>query len=192
MHFAPDTEDTLEFIVALGNTDPGASKSGLDELETQEQLTALLDEHGYSGVMRRDAQELREVHETRDLLREVWSLSRERAVDEVNRMFREARAMPYLIKHDRFDWHLHATAADAPLAERMRVEASLAFADVIRTNEMGRMRVCDAEDCTGLLLDLSRNGSKRFCSVRCGNRMNQLAFRARAAEDAEDLAELEE
>ncbi len=181
MHFAPDTEDTLEFVVALGNTDPGASKSGEDEIATQAQLTALLDANDYSGVMRRDAQELREVHETRELLRRVWSLSRDDAVLEVNRMLREARAMPYLIKHDRYDWHLHATENDAPLAERIRVEASLALADVIRTNEMSRMRVCEADDCVGLLIDLSRNGSKRFCSVRCGNRMNQLAFRERAA-----------
>ncbi|WP_397545282.1 CGNR zinc finger domain-containing protein [Salinibacterium sp.] len=42
------------------------------------------------------------------------------------------------------------------------------------------MRVCGAPDCAGLLLDLSRNGSKQFCSVRCGNRMNQLAYRERA------------
>lgn len=181
MHFAPDTEDTLEFVVALGNTDPTASKTGTDEIATQAELTALLDEHGYSGVMKRDTEELHDVHDTRDLLRRVWSLSREEAVDEVNRMLSEAHAMPFLIKHDRFDWHLHATAEDAPLAERIRVEASLALADVIRTNEMGRMRVCEADDCTGLLLDLSRNGSKRFCSVRCGNRVNQLAFRERAA-----------
>ena len=181
MHFAPDTEDTLEFVVALGNTDPGASKTGEDELATQAQLTALLNANDYSGVMRRDEQELHEVHETRDLLRRVWSLSREEAVTEVNRMLREAGAMPYLVKHDRYDWHLHATENDAPLAERIRVEASLALADVIRTNEMGRMRVCEADDCTGLLIDLSRNGSKRFCSIRCGNRMNQLAFRERAA-----------
>jgi len=181
LHFAPDTEDTLEFVAALGNTDPTASKSGTDEIATPEELTSLLDEHGYSGVMKRDAHELREVHATRELLRRVWSLNREDAVAEVNRMLRVARAMPFLIKHDRFDWHLHATEDEAPLAERIRVEASLALADVIRTNEMGRMRVCDADDCTGLLLDLSRNGSKRFCSVRCGNRMNQLAFRERAA-----------
>lgn len=181
MHFAPDTEDTLEFVVALGNTDPTASKSGTDEIETHAQLTALLNDHGYSGVMKRDNRELHEVHETRALLRRVWSLTREEAVDEVNRMLREAHAMPFLIKHDRFDWHLHATAEDAPLAERMRVEASLALADVIRTNEMARMRVCEADDCGGLLIDLSRNGSKRFCSMRCGNRMSQLAFRSRAS-----------
>ena len=90
--------------------------------------------------------------------------------------------MPYLTRHDHFDWHLHATSNDAPLAERIRVEAALALADVIRSDETRRMRVCEADDCTGLLLDLSRNGSKRFCSIRCGNRMNQLAFRERAQE----------
>jgi predicted RNA-binding Zn ribbon-like protein len=61
----------------------------------------------------------------------------------------------------------------------MRSEAAIALVDVIRSDEMGRMRVCEADDCEGILLDLSRNGSKRFCSMRCGNRMNQLAYRAR-------------
>ncbi len=179
MHFAPDTEATLDFVVALGNTDPTASRTGTDEIATQAQLTELLDAHSYSGRMARDAQELAEVHATRDLLREIWSLDRDAAALEINRMLRDAKALPYLMRHDHFDWHLHATSSEAPLAERIRVEAALALADVIRSDETGRMRVCDADDCMGLLLDLSRNGSKRFCSVRCGNRMNQIAFRER-------------
>jgi predicted RNA-binding Zn ribbon-like protein len=122
------------------------------------------------------------VRRTRDRLRRVWSLDRDAAVPEINEMLRAANAMPFLVKHDQFDWHLHATSPDAPLAERMRVEVALALVDVIRTNEMGRMRECEAYDCTGVLLDLSRNASKRFCSVRCGNRMNMVAFRERQAE----------
>lgn len=180
MHFAPDTEDTLLFTVALGNTDPGASRSGLDELATTDELRTLLDAHSYSGRFDRDTAELVSVVETRALLRGVWSLPRDEAVVEVNRMLREAGALPFLVRHEPFDWHLHATEPDAPLAERIRVEVALAIVDVIRSNETGRMRVCAAADCMGLLLDLSRNGSKRFCSVRCGNRMNQLAFRERA------------
>jgi predicted RNA-binding Zn ribbon-like protein len=39
--------------------------------------------------------------------------------------------------------------------------------------------VCAAHDCEGVLVDLSRNGSKRFCTVRCGNRMNMIAYRER-------------
>ena len=40
MHFAPDTETTLEFTVALANTVAGATKSGVDEISTPAELTA--------------------------------------------------------------------------------------------------------------------------------------------------------
>jgi predicted RNA-binding Zn ribbon-like protein len=181
LHFAPDTEESLDFVVALCNTDPEASRSGTDELATVEQLAAMLSRYTYSGRIDHDEAELRDVLKTRDLLRQVWVLERDEAVDAVNRMLRDARALPYLTRHDESDWHIHATALDAPLAERMRVEAALAIIDVIRMNEMRRLRVCEADDCTGLVLDLSRNGSKRFCTVRCGNRMNMIAYRERRA-----------
>lgn len=179
MHFAPDTEITLEYVVALVNTDAGASRSGTDELGSPAVLTAFLDEWAYTGRFDRDDAELADVKRNRDLFRRVWSLPTDEAVIEVNRMFSDAGALPYLTRHDHYDWHLHATEQDAPLAERMRVEVAIALADVIRSAEMGRLRVCAAPDCTGLLLDLSRNASKRFCSIRCGNRMNQLAYRNR-------------
>ena len=183
MHFAPDTEEALEFMVLLGETDPGASRSGRDELETLADLAALLTPIPFTGRIDGDEAELADVRRTRDLLRRVWTLGRDDAVTEVNRMVREAQALPQLARHDVSDWHLHATVPEAPLGERMRVEAALALIDVIRSDEMGRLRLCEADDCTGLVLDLSRNGSKRFCSVRCGNRMNMIAFRDRQATD---------
>lgn len=182
MRFAPDTEESLAFVMALCNTDASASRSGGDELATVEQLQALLSRHGYTGRVDNDEAELRDVHRTRALIRHVWTLGRDDAVEVVNKMLRDANALPYLVRHDTQDWHIHATEPDAPLAERLSVEAALALIDVIRTNEMGRLRVCAADDCEGLLLDLSRNGLKRFCSVRCGNRMNMIAFRERRAD----------
>jgi hypothetical protein len=184
LHFAPDTEASLEFVVALANTDARASRSGDDELSTPQQLTALIDLYGYTGRVDRDDAELDEVRGARGLLRKVWTLHRDEAVTEVNAMLRSAKALPQLVTHDGYDWHMHATAPDAPLAERIRVEASLALIDVIRMDEMDRLRVCGADDCAGLFLDLSRNGSKRFCSVRCGNRVNMIAFRERRAAEA--------
>jgi hypothetical protein len=181
LHFAPDTEESLDFVVALCNTAPGASRSGRDELATVDQLTEFLSRYSYTGRVDRDEAELLGVQQTRSLLRQVWTLDRDDAVTAVNQMLRDAKALPYLTRHDESDWHIHATALDAPLAERMRVEAALALIDVIRMNEMGRLRICEADDCTGLVLDLSRNGSKRFCTVRCGNRMNMIAFRERQA-----------
>jgi len=177
--FAPDTEESLAFVVALGNTDASASRSGMDELVTLGQLATLLVRFSYSGRIDHDDGELREVRQARDQLRRVWTLDRDDAVVSVNRMLRDAHALPFLTRHDALDWHLHATSPEAPLAERIRAEAALALIDVIRMNEMRRLRVCEADDCAGLLLDLSRNGLKRFCSVRCGNRMNMIAFRER-------------
>lgn len=181
MLFAPDTEDTLEFLVDLVNTAPGASRSGTDELSTPSHLTALVDRHGYTGRFDRDDAELASVVATRDRFRTLWDLSVTGLVGATNEMLRTANAVPFLVKHDQFDWHLHATPDDAPLDERMRVEVALALADVIRVAETERMRVCAADDCDGVLVDFSRNGSKQYCSVRCGNRMNQLAYRERAA-----------
>jgi len=184
MHFAPDAEESLDFVAALVNTEAGASRTGEDELATVAQLADLLVRYSYSGRIDHDEAELLDVQQTRSRLRRVWTLDRDAAVEEVNRMLGDANALPHLTRHDGSDWHMHATAADAPLAERIRVEASLALADVIRMDETGRLRVCEADDCTGLVLDLSRNGSKRFCSVRCGNRMNMIAFRQRKAIEA--------
>jgi len=181
LQFAPDTVDTLAFMIALVNTLPGASRSGEDELSTPAQLTTLLDEHSYTGRFDRDEAELAEVIETRALLGHIWSHSRDEAVPVVNRMLRDADALPRLVRHDGWDWHLHATEPSAPLAERIRVEVAFALIDVIRSQEWGRLRTCEASDCTGVFVDLSRNGSKRFCSLRCGNRMNMVEHRARIA-----------
>ena len=184
MQFAPDTIDTLAFMVDIVNTVPGASRSRTDELSTPAELTALLDAHSYTGRFDRDAAELAEVVETRALLRHIWSHSRDEAVPVVNQMLDDANALPHLVRHDGFDWHLHATESSAPLAERIRVEVAFALIDVIRAREWERLRTCAADDCTGVFVDLSRNRSKRFCSLRCGNRINMIEHRARAAAEA--------
>ncbi len=181
MHFTPDTEDTVAFLVDLANTSPGASRSGSDELRTPADLTALLDRHGYTGRFDRDEAERRAVARIRGELRDLWVLPRDELVVVVNRWLREVRALPELVRHDRFDWHLHATAPDAPLADRIRAEGALALAEIIRADQTAGCGCARADDCDGLLVDQSRNGSKRFCSVRCGNRVNQQGFRERLA-----------
>jgi predicted RNA-binding Zn ribbon-like protein len=63
----------------------------------------------------------------------------------------------------------------------MAVEAAMAFADVIRSGQLGRLRVCAAENCDNVHVDLSKNRSRRFCSVSCANRTNVAAYRTRQA-----------
>jgi predicted RNA-binding Zn ribbon-like protein len=46
----------------------------------------------------------------------------------------------------------------------------------------GRVRVCDAPGCDAVLIDLSRNRSRRYCDTgNCGNRQHVAAYRARRA-----------
>ena len=66
----------------------------------------------------------------------------------------------------------------------MLVEAAMAFVDVIRMKELDRLGVCIADDCGDVLVDLSKNRSRRFCDQTCGNRANVAAYRARQREGA--------
>ena len=179
MHFAPDVEETLNFAAVLLNTAPAASRTGRDELATLGKLHDLLDANRYGGTRDRSESERRTVVQTRDQLRALWTLERDELAGGINEILRASNALPQLVRHDEFDWHIHATPLDAPLSERIRVEVALALVDIIRASATDRLRVCEAHDCGGVLVDLSRNGSKRFCSVRCGNRMNMIAYRER-------------
>ena len=62
----------------------------------------------------------------------------------------------------------------------MAVEAAMAFGDVVRQQELDRLGTCGADDCDDVLVDLTKNRSRRYCSTSCANRVdNVAAFRAR-------------
>jgi predicted RNA-binding Zn ribbon-like protein len=171
--FAHDTEVALTAAAELVNSE---SNGGMDDLA---ELDAYLAFWGFTGSRTGDRAELEAVQALRPRLRQVWYEDKDGAVELVNSLLREGNALPYLIKHDDWDYHLHATSADQPLADRMMVEAAMAFVDVIRTDELDRLRVCAADDCNDVVVDLSKNRSRRFCERGCGNRANVAAYRAR-------------
>lgn len=175
MLFAHDTEAALQAAAALVNTD---AREGdlLADLAALDQFVA---DWAWTGSRRRGQRELDEVRALRPRLRRLWELDEDGVVEQVNTMLREARALPQLVRHDERDYHLHATSPDVPLVDRMAVEAAMAFVDVVRQQELDRLRVCDADDCDDVVVDLSKNRSRRYCSATCSNRVNVAAFRAR-------------
>jgi predicted RNA-binding Zn ribbon-like protein len=178
MVFAPDTEVALRTVVNLINS----AANEEEHLATLEDLDRFLQQEGFTGSRVRNAAELASVHKLRSQLAELWTADEDTAVATANRLLRDANALPQLIKHDGWDWHLHATTREAPLADRMSTEAAMALVDVIRSKEMDRMLVCAAEDCDAVVLDLSRNRSKRYCDTgNCANRAHVAAYRARKA-----------
>jgi predicted RNA-binding Zn ribbon-like protein len=174
MLFAHDTELALLAAVELAN-----SAEPPETLLTTDELSAFFTKHGYTGRHVGDQDELDAVRALRPELRTLLTSSRDDAVPIVNRMLAEADALPRLVRHGDVDWHLHATADDRPLHTRIAVETAMAMIDLIRADELSRLSVCAAPDCEDVLLDLSRNRSRRFCSVACGNRGAVAAYRAR-------------
>ena len=177
MLFSHDTERALAETAALVNT---VGRDG-DTLVTLADLDDLLTRYPYSGVIRRTPDELESVRDLRQRLRRFWTVAdRDEAAALVNEILAEADARPYLARHDEWDWHLHVTRPDAPLTDRIAADAAMAFLDLIRADALGRLRVCAADDCEDVLIDLSKNSSKRYCDTgNCGNRTNVAAYRAR-------------
>ncbi len=177
MAFAHDTDVALTAAAALVNTEQPDG----DELADVPALERFVTAWGWTGSRTGTVAELNRVRALRPRLRALWHADEDAVVAAVNAMLREARALPQLVTHGEWSYHLHATPADAPLADRMMVEAAMAVVDVVRSGELERLRVCDSVGCDDVVVDLSKNRSRRYCSALCSNRVNMAAFRARRA-----------
>lgn len=174
MVFAHDVEVGLQAAAALVN-----SAVPPDTLTSVAELDAFFDRFDYTGRHDRTSAELDEVRALRGPLRTLLTSDRDGAVDLVNGILAEAQAVPRLVRHTAYDWHIHATSPEDPLARRIAVETAMAMIDVIRDDELSRLGICADDECDGIVLDLSRNRSKRYCSTACTNRNAVAAYRAR-------------
>jgi predicted RNA-binding Zn ribbon-like protein len=174
--FTHDAELALRGAEALANTPD-------DELRTPSDLRAHLEEWEWTGVGELGDDDVADALRLRDRLVRLWSLDLDPLVEEVNAMLREAGALPQLVAHDSWGYHLHATTDDAGLGDRLVAETAMAFLDLVRQEQLDRLGICAATGCDGVLVDLTRNRSRRFCSTRCGNRTHVAAYRRREDED---------
>ena len=175
MLFTHDTEVALAGAVALINTDGDA-----EALPDTAALDDFISTWNWTGSRTHDEEELREVRQLRPRLRAAWESDKDGVVVIANGLLSEFRALPQLVKHGEWDYHLHATPSEAPLAARMGVEAAMALVDVVRADELDRLRICGNFDCSDVLVDLSRNRSKRYCDLSCSNLAAVRAYRARS------------
>jgi predicted RNA-binding Zn ribbon-like protein len=175
MLFAHDTTAALTVATDLVNT----LRDGEDFLPDVATLEAFLDER---HVTRDGPADLAAVKALRPRLRAVWAADGPGELAAlVNGLLRDSDARPWVVDHGGgWGWHLHVTEPAAPLAHRIGAQSGFAFADLIRLRETERLRVCDAADCAAVLIDLSRNRSRRYCDTgNCGNRQHVAAYRAR-------------
>lgn len=106
------------------------------------------------------------------------------ACAELNAIMRDSGAMPTLARHDGEPWHLHFHSADADWAVSWAASMATGLAVVLGNPAIERLGLCNAPACDRVYVDVSRNGTRRFCSTACQNRVKAAAFRARRATDA--------
>ena len=179
MPFNHDTEHSLACVVDLVNSAPGPGTE--DELPDVDALHDFVLKHDVSDVGRLTVRDVDAVHALRERIRPVFeSESDAAAAALVNRLVAEAPVIPRLTDHDGYAWHMHYFAPGASLAEHLAVDCGMALAHVLAAAERERLRRCEAPDCDQVLVDLSRNRSKRYCDARtCGNRLHVAAYRER-------------
>jgi predicted RNA-binding Zn ribbon-like protein len=103
------------------------------------------------------------------------------AAARVNEMLVQTGARPPLDSHDGEPWHLHFHGRDASAVVGWAAGCATGLAVVLGTTLQGRLGVCTAVRCDRVYVDTSRNGTRRFCSTACQNRVKAAAFRSRSA-----------
>lgn len=183
MILSHDTNLSLQAVVDLANTSPHCG--GHEGLPDAASLRAFVAGHHVSGVRESDYDEVAAIHRVRERFRAVFGLADfANVAARVNSLLAEAPVCPRLTDHDGYDWHVHYFAPGAALADHIAVDGGMALAHVVAAGETDRLRVCEAPDCRSVLIDYSRNRSKRYCDARtCGNRLNVAAYRARKRHD---------
>lgn len=174
-----------ELAVRLVNS---ASNGGhQDMLSEPEAVRALLaDRSDLRGpVTRVDLDALRHL---RDELTAVFSACTQgdpaAGVERLNALLISHPVHPVIVptqgpaRRDRRPYQLSLSGSGS-VSDRFITGAVMGLATVLTQFGPDRLGRCGLACCTGVFVDTSPNGSRRYCSEQCGNRANVTAFRFR-------------
>jgi predicted RNA-binding Zn ribbon-like protein len=163
------------YFPPIGDERAGAAREALnaDGVDRPRPLTA-----AEADALAAVADELRAVFEA------LASGDIDDAAERVNGLLGRTGAHPYLERHDGEPWHLHFHGVEEGLATGWAAGCAAGLAVVLGGPEWGRLGVCTAPRCDRVYVDTSRNGTRRFCSTTCQNRVKAAVFRERKGQSA--------
>lgn len=103
----------------------------------------------------------------------------DRAVAVTNELLRSYGPVPTLARHDEEPWHLHFHGPRSTDPSEWGGGVAVGLATVLGSASADRLGVCVAPGCDRVFVDVSRNGTRRFCSLACQNRVKASTHRAR-------------
>ncbi|WP_423463858.1 CGNR zinc finger domain-containing protein [Promicromonospora sp. MS192] len=99
----------------------------------------------------------------------------------LNAQMAAVAAYPRLTDHDGEGWHLHYRDDNQVLSAVLRAVISVGTSLHLVTRGMHRLGRCASAPCANVVVDVTRNGRQRYCSVRCANRAAVRRHRERTA-----------
>ena len=166
MEVTKDSEETL--LLAILNSTPVVRRGLVDELANPADASARLRSWGGRGT----AAELRVVRAARTDLQAV--VRAEQPAEVLGTHLFGVTEVPFM-RNARLKWRLETEAH-----RRLAVRAVLAYF-VLAEQAPGRLRPCENDACRLFLVDHSRPGTARWCSMAvCGNRMKARRHVSRA------------
>ncbi|KAA8879694.1 CGNR zinc finger domain-containing protein [Nocardia colli] len=183
---ACNNDSAVQTAVDLANT--SRPVKGEDALETVEQLRDFAEAHSAvepassAGMRQRltraDLAEVRAVRETVRAVLEQASTDPVGAAVLINDGLRNSRATPAL-RHDHDRWWTEVTSDTDRYSAHLAATTLSALASVIATLGPTRLGACAGPRCRATFVDLSRNGSKQYCTRTCAHRASVAAYRSR-------------
>ncbi|WP_218136284.1 CGNR zinc finger domain-containing protein [Nonomuraea jiangxiensis] len=110
------------------------------------------------------------------------ALLAERPADQaarINAMIRRYGAQPYLVEDVGQPFHLHFHGSGGTPVEALGGEFATALALIVDGYGPARFGQCEAQQCEAVYIDLTRNGSRRYCGAACTARAKSAAYRTR-------------
>jgi predicted RNA-binding Zn ribbon-like protein len=176
LRLSPEHSAWAELAATLVNTrprptDPPEKLVGIAELQ---QLLAACPEPA-PAAGERDLEPMRSL---RPALVEAFEAATPAAfADAVNPLL--ARSPWQLTAGADDDWTLGPTG-EPRVADWFGPRAARGLAELVIAYGIERLHMCSADDCLCAVVDVSRNGTRRYCSRTCANRTNSRRHRQRA------------
>lgn len=172
MHLNPYGEYAVLMAASLANDWPDTR----DGIETRTR------DFGMSMEFPRHSRDHAGVRRVIDEWLRVVDADEARRVDLLNESMAEVAAYPRLTNHDGEGWHLHYRDPGQGMPGVLQAIIGVGTSLHLVTRGMHRLRRCEAGvPCANVVVDVTRNGRQRYCSVRCANRAAVRRHRARAA-----------
>ena len=151
-----------------------------DVASDPEELRVLLREHDIHTDLV-DAGQAAALSRWADSLRRAYGeTSLDRQVAVINDLLETGASRPVVSRHGGRFPHLHYFPEHPDVVTRVRAQTAAGLAHALCDAGGARLGRCDRDGCGIVYVDTSRNARRRFCSLRCANRVRVAAHRGRA------------